>query len=193
MLFEYCNIKIYDHPELLQTYVMFTFLWHVRVTPTPSCVRFLPSERPTATSVTGCRPDDYVAENTTVHCTCSTGSVGKPAGRLQWVMGGASSPLATGDYGDTTLTLARTLQRADHDSTQFHCDVDWAGDLTGDSFGFKVGCKCMRFGHSVTYYWCCCSDFVLVLAIVAVCDFVIAVVTVIGLIVIDKYVTAFVS
>ena len=109
-----------------------------------STICFFVLETPSVPTVTGCPSQDYQAENTTVRCTCTTGNVGKPAGRLQWFRIGSSSPLATGDYGNKTLTLSHTLQRGDHNRALFRCDVGWAADVTGATVTFKVGCECVH-------------------------------------------------
>ncbi|PVD27033.1 hypothetical protein C0Q70_12183 [Pomacea canaliculata] len=81
-----------------------------------------------------CHPAPYVLENTNISCTCSTTSLGKPAGYLTWVTGkythgNFNNPLR-GDRSDdkrTELHYSQTLTLADHSNTWFRCDVTWGG------------------------------------------------------------------
>ncbi|PVD27034.1 hypothetical protein C0Q70_12184 [Pomacea canaliculata] len=81
-----------------------------------------------------CHPAPYVLDNTNISCTCSTTSLGKPAGYLTWVTGkythgNFNNPLR-GDRSDdkpTELHYSQTLTLADHSNTWFRCDVTWGG------------------------------------------------------------------
>ena len=95
--------------------------------------------RPSAPTITTCSPNGTVPANTAVSCTCTTGSVGQPQGRLKWVTNGRQ--ITVGGYGSTTLQMTpQTLTLSDHD-VKFHCDVDWVEDVTGQSFRASVGCE----------------------------------------------------
>ncbi|KAK7088918.1 hypothetical protein V1264_024578 [Littorina saxatilis] len=97
-------------------------------------------ETPKAPTMTGCSAVDYIAENTTVSCTCRTVNVGQPAGRLVWYRTGVIDPITSSKYGDKSLVLSQTLGRTDHD-TQFRCAVNWARDISGENVTVKVGYK----------------------------------------------------
>ena len=99
------------------------------------------SDRPVAPSLPTCDGGEYIPENTNVSCTCSTDNIGTPAGRLRWTKtGNPSIVLASGDYGRASLSVSQTLQRDDHQSTQFLCSVDWASEFLGPPVTFDVGC-----------------------------------------------------
>ncbi|XP_025100996.1 uncharacterized protein LOC112568110 isoform X2 [Pomacea canaliculata] len=96
-----------------------------------------------------CHPAPYVLENTNISCTCSTTSLGKPAGYLTWVTGkythgNFNNPLR-GDRSDdkrTELHYSQTLTLADHSNTWFRCDVTWGGQKhRGENYTANVGYK----------------------------------------------------
>ena len=97
--------------------------------------------RPSAPTITTCSPNGTVPANTAVSCTCTTGSVGQPQGRLKWVKVTDGRQITVGSYGSTTLQMTpQTLTLSDHD-VKFRCDVDWVEDVTGQSFRASVGCE----------------------------------------------------
>ena len=97
--------------------------------------------RPSAPTITTCSPNGTVPANTAVSCTCTTGSVGQPQGRLKWVKVADGSQITAGGYGSTTLQMTpQTLTLSDHD-VKFRCDVDWVEDVTGQLFRASVGCE----------------------------------------------------
>ena len=97
--------------------------------------------RPSAATITTCSPNGTVPANTAVSCTCTTGSVGQPQGRLKWVKVADGSQITAGGYGSTTLQMMpQTLTLSDHD-VKFRCDVDWVEDVTGQLFRASVGCE----------------------------------------------------
>ena len=97
--------------------------------------------RPSAPTITTSSPNGTVPANTAVSCTCTTGSVGEPQGRLKWVKVADGSQVSVGGYGSTTLQMTpQTLTLNDHD-VKFRCDVDWVEDVTGESFRASVGCE----------------------------------------------------
>ncbi|XP_025102791.1 uncharacterized protein LOC112569265 [Pomacea canaliculata] len=96
-----------------------------------------------------CHPAPYVLDNTNISCTCSTTSLGKPAGYLTWVTGkythgNFNNPLR-GDRSDdkpTELHYSQTLTLADHSNTWFRCDVTWGGQQhRGENYTANVGYK----------------------------------------------------
>ena len=97
--------------------------------------------RPSAPTITTCSPNGTVPANTAVSCTCTTGSVGQPQGRLKWVKVADGSQISVGGYGSTTLQMTpQTLMLGDHD-LKFRCDVDWVVNVTGEHFRASVGCE----------------------------------------------------
>ena len=98
--------------------------------------------RPSAPTITTCSPNGTVPANTAVSCTCTTGSVGQPQGRLKCVKVADGSQISVGGYGSTTLQMTpQTLTLSDHGVNKFRCDVDWVEDVTGQSFRASVGCE----------------------------------------------------
>ena len=105
------------------------------------CTRCFVPVRPSAPTITTCSPNGTVPANTAVSCTCTTGSVGQPQGRLKWVKVTNGRQITVGGYGSTTLQMTpQTLTLSDHD-VKFRCDVDWVEDVTGQSFRASVGCE----------------------------------------------------
>ena len=98
--------------------------------------------RPSAPTITTCSPNGTVPANTAVSCTCTTGSVGQPQGRLKWVKVADGSRISVGGYGSTTLQMTpQTLTLSDHGVNKFRCDVDWVVNVTGEHFRASVGCE----------------------------------------------------
>ncbi|KAK7467752.1 hypothetical protein BaRGS_00037027, partial [Batillaria attramentaria] len=87
-----------------------------------------------------CSPSPYVRENSTLSCTCSTQSVGKPSGRLRWFKGNDNNNVInSGNYGNTKLNMTpQTLSRSDHGAV-FRCDVDWIQPIPGENYNASVG------------------------------------------------------
>ena len=105
------------------------------------CTGRVVAVRPSAPNITTCSPNGTVPANTAVSCTCTTGSVGQPQGRLKWVKVADGSQISVGDYGSTILQMtSETLTLSDH-GVRFRCDVDWVEDVTGQSFRTSVGCE----------------------------------------------------
>ena len=105
------------------------------------CTGYFVPVRPTAPTITTCSPNGTVRANTAVSCTCTTGYVGQPQGRLKWVKVADGSRISVGGYGSTTLQMTpQTLTLSDH-NVEFRCDVDWVEDITGQSFRASVGCE----------------------------------------------------
>ena len=105
------------------------------------CTGYFVPVRPTAPTITTCSPTGTVPANTAVSCTCTTGSVGQPQGRLKWVKVADGSRISGGGYGSTSLQMTpQTLTLSDH-NVEFRCDVDWVEDITGQSFRASVGCE----------------------------------------------------
>ena len=106
------------------------------------CTGCIVPVRPSAPTITTCSPKGTVPANTAVSCTCTTGSVGQPQGRLKWVKVADGSQISVGGYGGTTLQMTpQTLTLSDHSVKKFRCDVDWVEDITGEHFTASVGCE----------------------------------------------------
>ncbi|PVD27109.1 hypothetical protein C0Q70_12260 [Pomacea canaliculata] len=65
----------------------------------------------------------YVPEVGTVDCMCSTMSLGRPPGRLQWLVG--NDVIAAGGYGVTQLQFPTNRVNRTHDGLQVTCQLDW--------------------------------------------------------------------
>ncbi|KAK7467746.1 hypothetical protein BaRGS_00037021, partial [Batillaria attramentaria] len=101
-----------------------------------------------------CSPSPYVPEESTVSCTCSTQSVGKPSGRLRWFKGNDNNNVInSGNYGNTKLNMTpQTLSRSDHGAV-FRCDVDWIKPILGGKYNaslFSCGASVLTAREPVT-------------------------------------------
>ncbi|XP_025101611.1 uncharacterized protein LOC112568517 [Pomacea canaliculata] len=92
-----------------------------------------------------CGPQPYVLENTAVTCTCSTTSLGQPAGYLRWVTGNQThqSAAVTKEKQEPTskgLQYDQVLILSDHGSTWLRCDIIWGAEvIPGEKYTASVG------------------------------------------------------
>ncbi|PVD27156.1 hypothetical protein C0Q70_12310 [Pomacea canaliculata] len=92
-----------------------------------------------------CGPHPYVLENTRVFCTCSTSSLGVPAGYLRWVTGnqlnqGTVAMQENLELSSKRLDYSHILILSDHGRTWFRCDVIWATEeIRGENYTANVG------------------------------------------------------
>ena len=88
-----------------------------------------------------CSPTGYVPENSTLRCTCNTGTLGQPTGRLRW-FGGTGNNINNGNYGDTSLQMEpQKLVRGDDNRKKFRFDAEWATTVGGQVYTARVGCE----------------------------------------------------
>ncbi|XP_070201094.1 uncharacterized protein [Littorina saxatilis] len=86
-----------------------------------------------------CTPAGHETEKSRVTCTCTTGNVGQPAGRLQW-LNGSSDVIATGAPGVDRLDMRQTLSPSDDGVTQLRCRLDWSDlPVTSSVYNVSVG------------------------------------------------------
>ncbi|XP_025102032.1 uncharacterized protein LOC112568769 isoform X2 [Pomacea canaliculata] len=90
----------------------------VRIHPKNGWMNILEPEPPQ----TNC-PLTFIPEVGPFNCQCSTKSLGRPAGRLQWLVG--NDVIASGGYGVTELQLPTNRVNRMHDGMQIICQLDW--------------------------------------------------------------------
>ncbi|XP_025101326.1 uncharacterized protein LOC112568301 [Pomacea canaliculata] len=103
--------------------------------------KWLAIERPHSPDVS-CSPQSSVLENTGIVCTCSTPSLGEPAGYLMWITGNDTKHRTVAWQENSSLELHYThnLTLSDHGKTLFWCDVIWGQEnIHGQSYTANVG------------------------------------------------------
>lgn len=94
-----------------------------------------------------CGPQTHVLQNTTVTCTCSTPSLGQPAGSLRLVIGNKTTQQTAArqekqEISSRELLYSHVLSLSDHSSTWFRCDLLWGTEeIRGQNYTASVGCK----------------------------------------------------
>ena len=100
-----------------------------------------------------CNPIGYVPENSTLSCTCNTGTLGQPMGRLRWFWGTGNNidnNINDGNYGDTSLQMEpQKLVRSDDNRKKFRCDAEWATTVDGQVYTARVGCESVIMSPNV--------------------------------------------
>lgn len=113
------------------------------------------TERP-ALPTMSCGPQPYVLENTNITCTCSTTSLGEPAGYLTWDTGNQENQerAFVKDKQISTqkvINFTQILTLSDHGATLLRCDFIWGPyRMNGETYTAQVGCKLKNI-----YLWVC--------------------------------------